>query len=378
MLYKQEHHIFREAFKRFVAEHITPNVDAWEEAGEVSRDAWRAMGEYAFLLPWLPEKYGGYAADFLYSVIIMDEICHAGAVGFFAPLHSEIVAPYIMTYGSEEQKTEWLPKAASGECILAVAMSEPNAGSDLASLKCRAELDGGEWVLNGTKTFISNGGTADLTIVAAKTERGVKDSSAISLFLVPSTAPGYRVGSRFSKMGLHSQDTAEIILDECRIPANMILGERGKGFKYLMNKLQQERIVLTIQAQAMSEKMLEMTVNYAKDRKAFGQSVASMQHNAFKIAKMATEINIGRAYLDSLVFRHMKGDNIVTEVSMAKSWVAEMANRVAYDCVQLHWGYGYMEEYPICRFARDIRIFSIFGGTTEVMNLIIARSMGVI
>ncbi|PLX40952.1 MAG: acyl-CoA dehydrogenase [Deltaproteobacteria bacterium] len=378
MLYKQEHHIFREAFKRFVAEHITPNVDAWEEAGEVSRDAWLAMGEYGFLLPWLPEKYGGYAADFLYSVIIMDEICHAGAVGFFAPLHSEIVAPYIMTYGSEEQKAEWLPKAASGECILAVAMSEPNAGSDLASLKCRAELDGDEWVLNGTKTFISNGGTADLTIVAAKTERGVKDSSAISLFLVPSTAPGYRVGSSFSKMGLHSQDTAEIILDECRIPAKMILGERGKGFKYLMNKLQQERIVLTIQAQAMSEKMLEMTVKYAQERKAFGQSVASMQHNAFKIAKMATEINIGRAYLDSLVFRHMKGDNIVTEVSMAKSWVAEMANRVAYDCVQLHGGYGYMEEYPICRFARDIRIFSIFGGTTEVMNLIIARSMGVI
>jgi acyl-CoA dehydrogenase len=374
-MYLEEHAIFRAAFKKFLEREIVPHQEAWERDGIVSREAWRKMGASGFLCPWLPEEYGGSGADFLYSVIINEEICRAGAVSLMATLHSDIIAPYLHHLGTEEQKARWLPRCATGEIILAVAMTEPDTGSDLAGIRTRADRDGDDYVINGVKTFISNGINADLVIVACRTDRGAKATKGISLLCVERGAPGFLRGRKLEKMGMHAQDTAELVFEECRVPAGNLLGEENKGFYYLMEHLQQERLVCSIMGQAMAEAMLEMTIAYARERKAFGKPVASFQHNAFKIVDMATEIALGRAFLDRLIGKHIRGDEIVTEVSMAKAWIPEMANRVAYHCVQLHGGYGYMEEYPISRFYRDVRVISIFAGTTEIMKHIVARNL---
>lgn len=374
-MYLEEHAIFRAAFKKFLEREIVPHWEGWERDGIVSRDAWRKMGASGFLCPCLPEEYGGSGADFLYSVIITEELSKAGAIGLMAPLHSDIIAPYLHRLGTEEQKTRWLPKCATGEVILAIAMSEPDTGSDLSRIATRAERDGDGYIVNGTKTFISNGINADLVIVVCRTDRSVKASQGISLLCVERGSPGFQRGRKLDKMGMHSQDTAELIFEDCRIPLGNLLGEENRGFYYLMEHLQQERLVCAVMAQAMAEAMLEMTIRYTRERKAFGKPVCSFQHNAFKIVEMATEIEMGRAFLDRLIKRHMQGDSVVTEVSMAKAWIPEMANRVAYQCQQLHGGYGYMEEYPICRFYRDVRPISIFGGTTEIMKLIVAKNL---
>lgn len=377
-MYQAEHRIFREAFRRFLSREVVPHIDRWEAEGNVPRDAWKKLGAAGFLCPWLPEEYGGSGADFLYSVVIAEELARAGAVGLMAPLHSDIVVPYLYRLGTEEQKRRWLPGCASGELLTAVAMSEPNAGSDLAALKTWARREGDGYVINGTKTFISNGINADLVVVACRTDREAPPARGISLICVEADAPGFRRGRKLEKMGLRSQDTAELVFDECRVPAENLLGRENRGFQHMMEHLQQERLVCAVMAQAMAEAMLDMTVAYATERKAFGRPIAAFQHNAFKIVDMATEIKMGRAFLDRLVGRHMAGDDIVTDVSMAKAWIGEMANRVAYGCVQLHGGYGYMEEYPICRFYRDVRPFAIFAGTTEIMKLIVARNMGLL
>ncbi len=374
-MYLDEHVIFRTEFRKFLEREIVPHLEEWERDGIVSREAWRKMGDSGFLCPWLPEEYGGSGADFLYSVVITEELSKAGAIGLFAPLHSDIIAPYIQHLGTEEQKKRWLPKCATGEIILAVAMSEPDTGSDLSKIATRAERDGDGYLINGTKTFISNGINADLVIVACRTDRSAKATKGISLLCVERGSPGFQRGRKLDKMGMHSQDTAELIFEDCRIPLGNRLGEENRGFYYLMEHLQQERLVCAIIAQAMAEAMLEMTIRYTRERKAFGKPVCSFQHNAFKIVEMATEIELGRAFLDRLVKRHMQGDSVVTEVSMAKAWIPEMANRVAYQCQQLHGGYGYMEEYPICRFYRDVRPISIFGGTTEIMKHIVAKNL---
>lgn len=375
-MYQQEHNIFRTEFKKFLAREVVPNIGQWEEDRIVPKDIWLKMGASGFLCPWLGEEYGGSEADFLYSVIITEETCKAGAVSMMAPLHSDINVPYIAHLGNDEQKAKWLPLCTSGEGLTAIAMTEPNAGSDLASLKTYAVRDGDDYIINGAKIFISNGINAGLVILAARTNRDVAGAKGISLFVVEDGTPGFTRGRKLDKMGMHSQDTAELVFDDCRVPAANLLGEEGKGFYYMMTHLQQERLMCAIMAQAMAEQMLEMTIEYTQDRKIFGKPVASFQHNAFKIVEMATEIKLGRAFLDQLIPRHMKGEDVVTEVSMAKAWIAEMANRVAYNCVQLHGGYGYMEEYPICRFSRDVRPFAIFAGTTEVMKVIIAKNMG--
>jgi acyl-CoA dehydrogenase len=374
-MYQDEHVIFRASFRKFVEREIVPHIPRWEEERMIPREAWAKMGASGFLCPWLPEEYGGSSADFLYSVVIAEELARAGAVSLMAPLHSDIIAPYIHRLGTEAQKRRWLPKCASGEIVLAIAMSEPNAGSDLAALATRAERDGDAYVVNGSKTFISNGIQTDLVVVACRTDRNARGSRGISLLCVERGTPGFSRGRKLEKMGLHAQDTAELIFEDCRVPAGNLLGEENKGFHYLMEHLQQERLLVTIMAQAMAEAMLDMTIAYAGERKAFGQPIGSFQHNAFKIVEMATEIRLGRTFLDRLVDRHADGEDIVTDVSMAKAWTAEMANRVAYQCVQLHGGYGYMEEYPICRFSRDVRPIAIFAGTTEIMKLIVARKM---
>lgn len=373
---KEEQRIFRESFRRFIAREVVPHLDHWEAQGMVDRDIWRKLGEAGFLCPWLPEDYGGCGADFRCSVIITEELAKAGATSLMAPLHSDIVAPYLYDLGTETQKQRWLPGAASGDIVLAVAMTEPDAGSDLAALRTRAQRDGEAFLINGQKTFISNGILADLVIVACRTGPPDSGSRGLSLIVVERDTPGFHRGRKLHKMGLHGQDTAELIFEDCRVPAENLLGEIDRGFAYLMTHLQQERLVACIMAQAMAEAMLDLTVAYCRQRKAFGKPIAAFQHNTFKLVDMATEVTLGRTFLDSLIQRHMAGADIVMEVSMGKAWIAEMANRVAYTCVQLHGGYGYMEEYPICRFYRDVRPIPIFAGTTEVMKLIVARRMG--
>jgi len=372
--FKEEHIIFQDAFRKFLSREVVPFIEKWEEARIVPREAWRKMGESGFLCPWVAEKYGGFAADFLYDVIINRELNYIGAFGLHAVLHNDIIVPYINEYGNEEQKEKWLPGCVSGEIITAIAMTEPNAGSDLGAIKTTAVRDGGDYVINGQKTFISNGINGNLVIVAART-RPDKGARGMSLICVEGGMPGFKRGRKLDKMGWHSQDTAELIFEDCRVPATCLLGEENKGFYYLMASLQRERLVTAITAQRVAEAMLDMTVKYCQERTIFGKPVSSFQHNTFKIVEMATEIELGRTFVDALIADYMNGQDITKKVSMAKYWICEMANRIAYDCVQLHGGYGYMEEYPICRFARDIRVFPIFAGSTEVMKVILGRMM---
>ena len=376
-LFSEEHDIFRAAFRKFLSKEIAPHLEEWERDGIVPREAWKKMGENGYLCPWVDEKYGGSGVGFEYSVIINEELAYVGCLGLAAGLHSDIIVPYINSFGNEQQKMKWLPGCASGDIITAIAMTEPGAGSDLAAIRTTAVRDGDEYVINGQKTFISNGILCDLVIVAAKTDPKADPSfKGISLICVEDGTPGFSKGRNLDKMGFHSQDTAEMSFEDCRVPVSNLLGGEGKGFSYLMQKLQAERLIVSVMAQALSEAMLDMTIKYCKERTIFGKPVTSFQHNTFKIVEMATEIELGRAFLNSLIEDHCVGKDIVKKVSMAKAWIPEMANRIAYHCVQLHGGYGYMEEYPICRFARDVRIFTIFAGTTEVMKVIVGRMMG--
>lgn len=376
-LFKEEHQIFRESFRKFLEKEVTPFIEEWEKDGIVPKDVWKKMGGNGFLCPWLEEVYGGSNAGYEYSVVINEELSYVGANGLLAGLHSDVVVPYLHSFGNEEQKMRWLPRCASGDIITAVAMTEPGTGSDLAAIRATAVKDGGDYVINGQKTFISNGINSDLVIVAVKTDtRANPPFKGVSLICVEGGQPGFERGRNLDKMGFHSQDTAELNFVDCRVPVSNLLGEEGQGFNYLMKKLQGERLVTSIMAQSMAEAMLAMTIKYAKERTAFGSPIASFQHNTFKIVEMATEIELGRTFLDALILDYIAGRDIIMKISMAKAWIPEMANRVAYHCVQLHGGYGYMEEYPICRFARDVRVIPIFAGTTEVMKVIVGRMMG--
>lgn len=376
-IFNEEHRIFREAFKKFLSNEVAPHLNEWEEAGIVPRSVWKKLGEYGYLCPWLEERYGGSGVGFEYSVVIIEELSYVCATGLAVGLHGDIVVPYIDSFGSEEQKSRWLPGCVSGDIITAIAMTEPGAGSDLASIRTTAIKIGDHYVINGQKTFISNGINADLIIVAVKTNTQASSPvKGISLIFVEEGTHGFTKGRKLEKMGLRSQDTAELIFEDCRVPFSHLLGEEGEGFNYLMQKLQRERLIVVIQAQAMAEAMLDLTVKYCKERTVFGRSVGSFQHNTFKVVEMATEIELGRVFVDNLIREHIEGKDITKKVSMAKAWVCEMTNRVAYHCLQLHGGYGYMEEYPICRFARDTRAFPIVGGTTEVMKVIVGRIMG--
>ncbi|MDQ5987561.1 MAG: Acyl-CoA dehydrogenase [Syntrophus sp. SKADARSKE-3] len=376
-LFKEEHQIFRESFKKFLEKEVVPFIEKWEHDGIVPKSVWKKMGENGFLCPWLEEEYGGSNAGYEYSVVINEELAFAGATGLLAGLHSDIVVPYLHSFGSEEQKKRWLPGCASGDIIMAVAMTEPGTGSDLAAIRATAVKDGNDYVINGQKTFISNGINCDLVIVAVKTDTKANPPfKGVSLICVEAGTPGFEKGRNLDKMGFHSQDTAELSFVDCRVPATNLLGKEGQGFSFLMKKLQGERLVSSIMAQSMAEAMLQMTIKYSKERMVFGQPVSSFQHNTFKIVEMATEIELGRTFLDNLIDDFIAGKDIVMKVSMAKAWIPEMANRVAYHCVQLHGGYGYMEEYPICRFARDVRVIPIFAGTTEVMKVIVGRMLG--
>jgi acyl-CoA dehydrogenase len=332
------------------------------------------MGANGFLCPWVDEKYGGSGAGLEYSVIMAEEMNRRDFIGLMASLHSNIIVPYIDSFGSEEQKQKWLPGCVTGEIITAIAMTEPNAGSDLAAIRTNAIKDGNDYIINGQKTFISNGLNSNLVIVAVKTDPSA-GYKGMSLICVEEGTPGFSKGRKLNKMGMHSNDTAELFFDDCRVPASHLLGEEGKGFHYMMQKLQRERLFSVIHSQAMAEAMLDLTIKYCKERMIFGKPVSSFQHNTFKIAEMATEIEIGRTFVDGLIREHIAGIDITKKVCMAKAWIPEMANRVAYHCLQLHGGYGYMEEYPICRFARDVRVHTIYAGSTEVMKTVIGKML---
>ncbi|SEN19313.1 acyl-CoA dehydrogenase family protein [Lihuaxuella thermophila] len=373
----EDHQLFRQTLRKFLEKEASPFYDQWEEKREVPRSFWKKMGDQGYLCPYLDEKYGGSGVDWGYSVVINEELERIGSGLVGIGLHNDIVVPYIVSYGTEEQKQRFLPGCASGDIITAIAMTEPGTGSDLANIQTTAIRDGDEYVINGQKTFITNGISADLVLVAVKTDPMAQPKhKGISLILVERGTPGFFRGKKLNKIGLHCQDTAELIFDECRVPAANLLGKEGHGFQYMMEKLQQERLLVAICAQVAAEEMLRMTIDYVKTRQAFGRPISQFQNTQFKVAEMATEIEIGRAFLDQLIARHIAGKEMVTQVSMAKWWQTEMAKRVAAQCLQLHGGYGYMEEYPIARRYRDIPVAAIYAGTNEIMKTIIAKNMG--
>ena len=374
-IFNEDHNLFRDQFREFCAREIVPNIERWEEQRIVDRETWLKAGEQGFVCPWVDPTYGGLGVDFGYSVIMNEELVRAGSSGFALPLHSDICVPYIATFGSEEQKQRWLPGCVSGKLISAIAMTEPNAGSDLAAIKTTALRDGDHYVLNGQKTFISNGILSDVVIVAAKTDPK-SSHSGVSLIVVEAGTPGFEKGRKLNKMGMHSQDTAELHFTDCRVPAANLLGKEGNGFYYMMEKLQQERLVVAIGAQAAAEIVLEDTIKYTQERTAFGRPICKFQNTQFTMAEMATEVEIGRSFIDRLIAEHIAGTPIVKETSMAKYWITEMSKRVIDGCLQFYGGYGYMEEYPVCRAYRDARAQTIFAGSNEIMKVIIAKMMG--
>ncbi|MGQ9676732.1 MAG: acyl-CoA dehydrogenase family protein [Chloroflexota bacterium] len=370
----EEHRLFQEVFRKYVRTKLAPQMSEWEEQRQVPKSVWKECGAQGYLCPWVDPEYGGAGADFAYSYVINHETGRAG-VSLMLGLHSDIVVPYIGSYGSPEQKQRWLPGCVTGDIITAIAMTEPGTGSDLQAISTTAVRQDGHYVINGQKTFISNGMLCDLVIVVCRTGGG-PGRDALSLIVVEDGTPGFVKARKLDKMGLHSQDTAELFFENCRVPAANLLGQENAGFMYLMSKLQGERLVAAIGAQALAERVLEITLDYVKTRHAFNRPIGAFQHNQFKLAEMATEIALGRAFVDDLVQDYIDGQDIVMKVSMAKWWTTEMLNRVAYHAVQLHGGYGYMDEYEISRLYRDARMQTIAAGTTEIMKLTIAKWMG--
>ncbi len=376
-LFSDEHELFRKSVREFLEREVIPHQERWRKAGIVDRDAWRKAGAAGLLCPWLEEDLGGSGGDFLHSVVVMEEVSRTYESGFAIGLHSDIIVPYIHEFGSPEQKRKWLPGCASGELVTAVAMTEPGTGSDLAAIATTARRDGDEYVINGAKTFISNGILCDLCIVVANTQNAPEDPHrSISLFVVEADRPGFVKSKKLEKMGMASQDTAELVFEDCRVPAQNLLGEEGQGFFMLMRKLQQERLVVAVGAQASAEQILADTLRYVQERKAFGRPIGKFQNTQFKLAECATEIEVGRAFIDRLIAEHVKGKYLVKECSMAKLWQTEMAQRVVDVCLQFFGGYGYMLEYPITRAYMDARVQRIYAGTNEIMKVIIAKQMG--
>lgn len=376
-IFTEEHEMFRKALRKMLDKEAYPYFEQWEKARDIPRSFWEKLGEKGFLCPMVSEAYGGLGLDFGYSMILSEELERVGAgLASGIALHSDIVTPYIEAFGTEQQKQRWLPKSVSGELISAVAMTEPGAGSDLAGIQTTARRDGDYYIVNGEKTFITNGIHADYVVLVCKTDPQVQPAyKGISLLVVETGTPGFKRGKKLDKIGMHSADTGELIFEDARVPVENLLGEEGRGFYYLMEKLQQERLIVAIESQIEAECCLELTLQYVKERKAFGGRIADFQNTQFKLAEMATEIDIGRNYVNSLVEKHIAGEDVVKEVSMAKWWISEMAKRVAAECLQLHGGYGYMEEYEIARRYRDIPVAAIYAGTTEIMKGIIAKQI---
>jgi alkylation response protein AidB-like acyl-CoA dehydrogenase len=378
-LFTPEHDAFRDAFRRFADKEIAPFHEAWEEAGYVDREVWRKAGANGYLCPTMPEAYGGAGVDKLYSVIQMEELARGGFSGIGFGLHSEIVAPYILHYGTEEQKQRYLPRLASGEMVGAIAMSEPAAGSDLQGIKSTAlrQADG-SYLLNGSKTFITNGWHADLVIVVAKTDPAA-GAKGTSLLLVEQGMKGFEKGKRLKKLGLKAQDTSELFFDNVRVPPENLLGGDAmvnRGFVCLMEQLPWERLQIAITAVAASQAAIDWTVQYVKDRRVFGQPVAAFQNTRYKLAELQTEVQVARVFVDKCLELVLQDKLDTATASMAKYWTSDLQCKVMDECVQLHGGYGYMWEYPITRAYADARVQRIYGGTNEIMKEVITRAMG--
>lgn len=376
-LFTDEHELYREQFRRFAETEIAPRIDQWNREGKSDRDTWRRVGGQGFLGAAAPEAYGGGGGDFLFDVVVMEEMARLRAHAMMISLHSDICMPYLTTYATEAQKQRYLVPAISGELLLSIAMTEPSTGSDLASVQTRAVRDGDAYVLNGAKTFISNGQICDLCIVVARTDpEADPPHRGISLLLVESETPGFQRGRNLEKLGLKGQDTSELFFEDCRVPIENRLGEEGQGFKLLMSQLQQERLTIAVGSMASCRRSLDDTVAYVREREAFGQRIAQFQNTQFKLAELATEIEIGQAFVDKVCAAHVRGEEMVTGASMAKWWCTDLQKRVSGECLQLHGGYGFMSEYPISTDYADAAVQSIYAGTNEIMKVIIARRLG--
>ena len=373
-IFSEDHNIFRQSVARFVEEEMVPFHDQWEEDGIVPKSLWLKAGEAGLLCLTVPEEYGGAGGDRLHSIIVIEEMGKRNITGPGFYLHSDIVASYIINYGTEEQKKKWLPKCVSGEVILSVAMTEPGGGSDLAGMKTSAIRDGDDYVINGQKTFISNGHNAGLTILAVKTDPS-KGAKGLSLLLVENDREGFSKGRNLKKVGMKAQDTAELFFDNVRVPASNLLGEEGKGFIILMKQLEWERMIIAAHCTATAEAALEWTVEYTSQRMIFGSPVSNFQNTQFKLAELKTELTIARVFVDHCLKALMEGTLGNETAAMAKLSASELLGRVVDECVQLHGGYGFMWEYPIARAYADARIRRIAGGSNEVMKVIIARTM---
>ena len=378
-IFSNDHESFRDSFRRFIEREIAPHHEAWEEQGYVDRELWRKAGANGFLCMTMPEEYGGSGGDKLYSVAQMEELARGGFSGVGFGLHSEIVAPYLLHYGSEDQKRRYLPRLASGEMVGAIAMSEPAAGSDLQGIRSTAiKQADGSYVLNGSKTFITNGWHADLVIVVAKTNPAA-GAKGTSLLLVERGMQGFETGKRLKKLGLKAQDTSELFFDNCRVPAENLLGGEAfenRGFICLMEQLPWERMQISVTAVAAAQAAIDWTVQYVKDRRVFGQPVASYQNTRYKLAELQTEVQIARVFVDKCCDLVSQDQLDTGTASMAKFWTTELQCKVMDECVQLHGGYGYMWEYPITRAYADARVQRIYGGTNEIMKEVISRAMG--
>jgi len=374
-LFNEEHEIFRDSVRSFMQNEVRPNSDRWHEQGIVDREAFLKAGEMGLLLMWADEKYGGAGVkDFRFEQILIEENAHFGDAGFFMTLHNRLVGPYLGELGTDEQKARWLPKCISGEHILAVAITEPGAGSDVSGLRTRAQDKGDYYLLNGSKTYISNGINADLVVVVARTDPDRKHG--LSLFVVERGMEGFERGRNLKKMGLKSQDTAELFFNNVKVPRENLLGDLHKGFYHLMHFLAEERLLGAAGYVAASHAAFDVTMNYIKERKAFGQSIADFQNSRFKMADMRTQIDVAQAFVDQCVREHNVGNLTADDAAKAKLFTSELEGRVMDECVQLHGGAGYMDEYPICRMFLNARISRIYAGSSEIMREIIARSIG--
>jgi acyl-CoA dehydrogenase len=373
--YTEDHEAFRDSVRAFIQKEVVPNIDRWDEEGIVEKAIWPKAGAVGMLCPTVPEEYGGLGLDFGYNAIIDEEISYGGtALGF--SLQSDIVVNYIVSYGSEEQKKHWLPKLVSGEVVTAIAMTEPGTGSDLQGIRTTAKKDGNHYVINGSKTYITNGQNADLILVCAKTDTEVEPAwKGVSIILVEADREGFKRGRNLDKIGMDAADTSELFFEDVRVPMTNCLGEEGKGFIYLMSELPQERLSIAISAQASAQKAYDETVAFVRDRKAFGKPVIDFQNTRFTLADLKSKLQVGWAHLDWAIARHLKKELTAEEGAAAKLWHTELQWEIMDKCLQLHGGAGYMNEYPIAKMWRGARVTRIFGGTNEIMKELIGRKL---
>lgn len=373
-LFTADHEAFRDTVRRFVEKEIAPNHEQWERDGVVPRELWLKAGAAGMLCCTVPEEYGGIGADYLFDVVVFEEMARSGFTGPGFLIHCDLVATYIKSFGAEAQKKEWLPKMVSGEAIGSLGMTEPHAGSDLKAIRTKAVRDGDHFVISGQKVFISNGQLCDVIVLATKTDSAA-GAKGVTLFLVDTSLPGFRRGKNLKKLGMRAQDTSELFFDEIRVPASAMLGEEGKGFELMMTKLAQERLAQAIRSAIVSETVIDWTVEYTSQRKAFGQTIADFQNTQFKLAELKTEAVVGRQFTDKCIEVFMRGELDAVDAAMAKMWLSNLHCKVVDECLQLFGGWGYMWEYPIARAYADARIVKIAGGSIEVMKHIIGRNL---